>query len=457
MTVRSTSPLVRRRTLLTVPPLLTVLAACGQAPNQMGTALDPATVLSSRAEPRVLALTDAPYVGAAVSACDELGAVMLSHRLSEDPASNAVVCPVGAGFALAMLYAGATDLPNEVTHLLGFEAAASYPNGLPAERDTSWSALQQSMQRLDSPSALEGFDPEELPERPLLHVADRLLVVRPQDPKAGGTVRQDYLDTATTWYGAEVMETDLDHAKESLDAWANLHTGGLVPTSAMTVTEDTRLVLQNAVLLAARWQQPFDADATEEGDFHRADGTTSRVSCMTQIAWFPVVFGEGWRALRMLYANTDSTLAMDLILPDDVVHPADLPAETWAEASALLESEAQSTEAQVRLMLPRLDLAPGPINLKDVLSSIGVELGSLPHIGDELGVGEAIQQVRLRVDEEGTVGAALTEVNVGVLAAPLPEEEPIGFSCDHPFVLRVVDRASGVCVFEAAVLDPAAE
>lgn len=453
MSTRATSPLVRRRTLLTVPPLLAVLAACGQ--DSDGT--DPAMMLSSDAERRVLALTDAPYVGAAVSACDELGAATLSRLMSENPTLNAVVCPVGAGLALAMLYAGATDLPDEVNRLLGFQATASYPNGLPAERDTAWSALQQSMQRLDNPSALEGFDPKELPDKPLLHVADRLLVVRPGDANAPGRVRQEYLDTATAWYGAEVMETDLDHAKDSLDAWANLHTGGLVPESAIDVNPDTRLVLQNAVLLAARWLQPFEADLTEEGDFHRADGTTSSVSHMAQMERFPVVSGEGWRALRMLYANSDSTLAMDLILPDEVVHPTELPPGTWAEASALLESEGRSAEAEVRLMLPKLDLSPEPIDLLDVLESIGVQLGALPHIGDMLGVGQAVQQVRLRVDEEGTIGAALTEVGVEVMAAQMPDEEPIDFLCDHPFVLRVVDRASGVCLFEAAILDPAAE
>ncbi len=450
---------MRRRTLLTLPPLLAVLAACGcgvfdrwgRAPD------DPTTALTSDAEPRVLALSDAPYVGAAVTACDGLGAAMLSHVLDEDRDRNAVVCPAGTGLVLAMLYAGATELPDGLDRLLGFEATASYPSGLPAERDTAWSALRQSMQRLDvdDASALEGFDPDELPERPLLHVANRALLVRPEKPDGIGEVYQEYLDDARTWYAAEVTEADAADAKDSLDTWARLHTGGLVPTSAMSVNERTRLVLQNAVLLAARWRHPFDAGSTwEDGTFHRADGTTSTVPLMHQTEQFPLVSGKGWRALRMLYASTGGDLVMDLILPDDVVHPAQLPPGTWAEASARLESSSDGTE--VRLGLPRLDLASGEIDLLDVLGDLGTELGNVPHVGYLVRVGQAAQQVRLRVDEDGTVGAALTEVEVETVAVPIAPAPPPEFICDHPFVLRVVDRASGVCVIEAAVVDPAA-
>ena len=459
MSARPTCRLVRRRVLLAVPPVLAALAACGPAPCEQDagpTGDDPATVLPSEARPRVLSLAEAPYVGASVTACDRLGATMLSHVLAEDPGSNAVVCPAGAGLTLAMLYAGATDLPEAVNRLLGFETHAVYPSGLPAERDTAWSALQQSMQRLDDARALEDFDPEDPPAQPLVHVANRALLVRPEDPEAPGRVRQEYLDAARSWYGAEVMQTDLAHAQASLDAWACWHTAGLVPTSAMSVNEDTRLVLQNAVLLAARWQRPFDAGSTEDrGVFHRADARTSQVPLMRQTGRYTLVSGEGWRALRMACLGTDDGLVVDLVLPDEVVDLAQLPEETWAEASARLESSAGSA-SEVWLTLPRLDLSSGALDVLEALRRSGVVIGSVPHVGDMLEVSQVAQQVRLKVDEAGTVGAALTEVLVEVGSAPGMQEEPVSFACDRPFVLRVVDRASGVCVIEAAVTDPAA-
>ena len=88
---------------------------------------------------------------------------------------------------------------------------------------------------------------------------------------------------------------------------------------------------------------------------------------------------------------------------------------------------------------------------------MGVELDQLGHISStmDMKVDEAVQQVRLIVGETGTVAAALTEVEAVELAAPVPDETK-RFVCDHPFVLRIVDLTSGVAIFEAAVLDPAA-
>lgn len=457
---------LRRRTFLTVPPVLALLAACSvndTSPTPPTDApVDPASPMSSRVRPRVLQLADAPYVGAAVTACDELGASLLAHALSEDPQTNAVVCPAGTGLTLALLYAGAgiPDVPKEVDRLLGFDSTASYPEpeGLPQVRDTAWSALLQSLMRLDveDVSELAGVGAGTLPDTALLHIASRLLAVRPDDDSAV-KIQQQYLDDLTRWYRASAAQASRDQAQDSLNAWASTHTGGLVPASAIEVADTTRLVLQNAVLLAARWSRPFDAALTaEDGEFRHPDSTTSPAALMSQVERFAVVSGEGWRALRMPYADSDDELVMDIVLPDDVVHPADLPAETWAAASALLEADKGDSQVRVDLVLPRLDLSPGTMNLLDALASIGVTLGDVPHIADDLRVDGAAQQVRLRVDEQGTVAAALTEVQLGV-AAPVEEPAaPVSFVCDHPFVLRVVDRASGVCVIEAAVVSPAA-
>ena len=143
---------------------------------------------------------------------------------------------------------------------------------------------------------------------------------------------------------------------------------------------------------------------------------------------------------------------MDVILPDNVVSPADLPASTWGEATAALT--AATAEQQVALKLPKLDLASGVMDLFPVLAAMGVDLGSLDHIAEGIDATQAAQQVRLIVDEEGTVAAALTEV--GIVAAAAPDGSgPVEFTVDHPYVLRIVDLTSGVAIIEAAILNPA--
>ena len=387
-------------------------------------------------------LSDAVPTGAA-AACDAIGARMLTEQLGEGGAGsssdhrNALACPAGLALALAVLRVGAPD------------AAA------PPSRGLVWSAAQRALRRFDAsdPEQLRNFDPGAIPDKPLLHVANQVLVIGELQP------RREYLDAVARWYDAEIGRAPLTEAKASLDAWAALHTGGLIRQSGIDVGPDTRLVVQNALLFAARWERRFTKASTiEKQPFTRADGSTSRADLMTSTRPYTLVAGPGWRALRLPYVDDPSagsaTLAMDIILPNKVVSPAGLPQSTWSEATRRLTA-AQETgaTASVRLRLPRLDLSSQPTDLTGVVGSLGARLGSQDHIGPNVLVDQIVQQVRLIVAEEGTVAAALTEITARSGALAGWEED---FVVDHPYVLRIVDQASGIALIEAAVLDPAA-
>ena len=144
---------------------------------------------------------------------------------------------------------------------------------------------------------------------------------------------------------------------------------------------------------------------------------------------------------------------MDIILPDAIGSPADLPSATWGEATTALTAAETESQQQVALKLPKLNLASGVMSLFPVLSDLGVDLGSLDHIAPDFKVNQAVQQVRLIVDEEGTVAAALTEV--GITKTSIDDSGAVEFVVDHPYVLRIVDLSSGVAIIEAAILNPA--
>ena len=332
--------------------------------------------------------------------------------------------------------------------------ARAHP-GTPPPRDLVWSAVQRALRRFDvaGPEQLRSFNPDAIPETPLVHIANNILVVGEH------VVRQDYLEAAKHWYDAEISRTPLAEAKTALDAWADLHTGGLIKQSAIVLRPDTVLVLQNAFLFAARWERRFTKASTiEKQPFTRADGSTSRADLMTSTRPYTLVAGPGWRALRLPYnsggATGGPTLAMDVILPNRVISPAGLPASTWGEATRLLTAaQAEDRATRVRLRLPRLDLSSQPTDLTGVVESLGVPLGSQDHIGPNVSVSQVVQQVRLTVAEEGTVAAALTEITARSGALAGWEDD---FVVDHPYVLRIADQASGIALIEAAVLDPAA-
>ena len=83
-----------------------------------------------------------------------------------------------------------------------------------------------------------------------------------------------------------------------------------------------------------------------------------------------------------------------------------------------------------------------------------MDLDHLDGIFDGAGADQAAQQVRLQVNAKGTVGAALTEVEIPVSA---PADPPTTLVVDHPYVMRVLDVHKGWPLFLAVISNPEAK
>ena len=381
----------------------------------------------------------------AAGACDELGAQLLNHLLTQSPGTNALASPLSLALALALVADGATDATTQgYDKLLGVSGQ---------ERDQTWSAVQTALNRNDR--SLDGFDPGKPPETPLVHVANHVVVVDRKDL----TVSQTYLDTVLRWFSAQIEKVPLGDLADNLSKWADKNTAGLIKKTGIEVTGDTALVLQNALLFAAQWDTPFKAEDTREDTFTRTDGSTTQTKFMHGTRTVPYAYGQGWAAVRLGYQGGEldgQGLAMDVVLPNQGTSPADLPPATWAQASAALDQAAAgSDQNEVKIVLPKLDLTSGPTELLEMLKALGLDTSSLDGIALGLSISQVVQQVRLLVDEEGTVAAALTEVGLTAGAAP-DQSKPIDFVVDHPYVLRLRDLATGTTLVQAAIMGPAA-
>ena len=425
-----------RRHLLTlaalVPAVATLLGSCSSA---SGKALTSKTAHETVAPSEV-----ASQVTTGASACDQLGGRLLAHYLKEAADTTAMASPLSLAFVMAILADGATDAAAQ-----GYDALLGLSG---EERDRAWSAIQNSLNRYDRD--LKGFDPDKIPDKPLVHLANHVLIADEKDLE----VKQSYLDEVLRWFSAEIEQVGLDSMKENLDAWASRNTAGLIPRSGITITKDTRLVVQNALLFSAQWDSPFKAEDTSPQDFTLAGGKTVKADLMHDTRSIPYTTGQGWAAVRLKYASgedgTDSNLALDVVLPDAGTPPSAMDAGTWAAASKALD-EAEARE--VRLALPKVDLTSEPKELLDFLKEQGLKPDGLDRIAPELTLAQVVQQVRLILDEEGTVAAALTEGGVEAMAAPEPDK-PVELTVDHPYVLRLRDLTSGTALLEAAVMNP---
>lgn len=434
---------LRRRQLLALAAALPLgagaLTACGSAAG---------TPLTSDVEREEVPLSEVEeLLPKALAASDALSAAALASYLTSTPGGNALVSPLSLSLVLALLAPGATDPAAQ-----GFDSILGVSG---EDRNRVWSAIQSSVNRNDGDP--EGFDPEDLPEEPLVHLANHVAI------QEGFTVEQAYLDTALRWLSAQIEQVPLDDLKKNLDTWAKEQTGGLIPSSGVQPTEDTALVLQNALLFAAKWASPFDAEDTLPGPFTRADGSTVETDLMHDTKHLLYVSsetdGKYWEAVRLDYQGGQSQagagLALDVILPARGTLPSDLDPGTWAVASAALDEASQeSQETDVKLALPKLDLKSSPHGLLALLVDQGLDPTRFAGIAPNLALNDVVQQVRLIMDEEGTVAAALSEISVETSAAPPPASVP--FIVDHPYALRLRDLDSGATLLEAAIMDPTA-
>nr|NLD41328.1 serpin family protein [Actinomycetales bacterium] len=368
-----------------------------------------------------------------VAATEALGVEMLR---SAEEGENVVVSPASLALAFAMLAPGVTnDTVDEMTRLLGAEPAAAI--------DMAGAVLAEYARWGGDPT---DFDPEEAPEAPFLHLANRAVV------REGYEVEQYYLDELVRNFDAGLAQADFADqaaAKRVLDEWVNHHTAGLIPESAIDPHGDLVLVLQNALLFGARWETPFEEYLTRDREFTLIDGSAFQVPMMgADLISVRYVDVDGWSAIELPY--TEGFVA-NFFLPPEGEDPASV-----TNLPELTEALAAAEALEVAVAIPKMD-TESEVDLRELLEGLGYsaifdcEAGSFEGIGPGLCIDQAAQQAILRVDEEGTVAAAVTEIAVGEAAAPLPERE---FVADRPFLMTIRSVEPGWDLFQAAIRDP---
>ena len=426
--LRTRAPL----TALVAATALFAVTACADTSR-----VDPqAALVVSDTSRKVVHLAQADAVPDVVMATDRMGIALLTSAPAE---LNTVVSPASAVIALSMLAEGANGpTADQLDAALGASGSA---------RTDAINALLAELDDYAGDPAI--VQDEELPEIPLFHVANQVVL---DDDFA---VRSEYLDALSSGYGAGVLKTDLesDAGKELLDAWVNENTGGLIEESAIAPDPDLRLVLQNAVVLAARWAAPFEAEATRPRPFTLASGEQVETVMMAQERDFAYIEAEGWQAVRLPYT---AGFHADVLLPP----PGTDPASITPEISATVRTALDGTDVRtVNLSLPTLDIEAESLDLFPAFEASG--LGDLFHgpdlsgINDEvdLVLSQAVQQATLTVDEAGTIAAAVTELGVGVTSAPIPVDS-VEMKVDRPFLISIAHTDTSWSVFAAAIRDP---
>ena len=270
----------------------------------------------------------------------------------------------------------------------------------------------------------------------------------------GFSFQSDFLDTLALNYGAGLRQVDYinasEQARQAINDWVAEETEDkiqdLIPDGALT--QDTRLVLANAIYFNGKWEFPFNPAV--DGSFTLLNNETVTTPMMSRRASFRFSAGPNYQAVALPYQGGEIEMLIIMPAPGEfeAVESSLNPAQLVAIAGALQPGD-------IELTMPKFSFE-SQFQLRGTLAQMGMSDAFDPNAADfsgmtgqaELFISDVVHKAFVAVDEEGTEAAAATGVMIGVTSMP----EVVAL--DHPFIFAIQDTTTGTTLFVGRVLDP---
>lgn len=277
-------------------------------------------------------------------------------------------------------------------------------------------------------------------------------------------LRDEYIDTLKRYYVGEAQNVHFRNAPQEaalkINTWAAENTQGKIPTllEPNVLTENTRLVLTNAIYFKGQWEYAFDAKSTKEENFILNSGDAVQAPLMQQrnnAALFPYAETDELQILEMPYKG--DRLSMMVLLPKDQNALESLERSLTIEQ--LDEWRKAVKKQRVDIWMPKFSFNTH-YRLNETLKNLGMPTafteGSADFSGidttQELYIQFVVHKAMIDVNEKGTEAAAATGVGGGgITSAPPPA--PL-FRADHPFLFFIQDQETGILLFFGRMEDP---
>ncbi|KAJ8798800.1 hypothetical protein J1605_016603 [Eschrichtius robustus] len=257
----------------------------------------------------------------------------------------------------------------------------------------------------------------------------------------------------------QVDFSEIERARFIVNDWVKRHTKGMISDllGEGAVDQLTRLVLVNALYFNGQWKMPFLESSTHHRLFHKSDGSTVSVPMMAQTnkfnyTEFTTPDGHYYDILELPYHG--DTLSMFIAAPYEKEVP--LSALTnILDAQLISQWRGNMTRLTRLLVLPKFSLE-SEVDLRRPLENLGMtdmfrpNQADFSRLSDQelLYVSQALQKVKIEVNESGTVASSSTALIVSARMAP---EEII---MDRPFLFVVRHNPTGTVLFMGQVMEP---
>ena len=264
-------------------------------------------------------------------------------------------------------------------------------------------------------------------------------------------LKDSFTKTVKSFYDAEVIYKDFgkDDIKKLVNDWCDKKTHGMIPELLKSPVDPGEYAhFLNAVYFKGIWTNKFKKDETKKEPFTSVDGSKTTVKMMHQKDRFNYgAIPDLCTAVSLPYGN--QAYRMTLLLPMEGKTLANLVDKLDKEAWSRLEMFG----VEVDVKIPAFETEYF-VSLKEILPKMGIRqafssaadfsaMSSTPY----LYIGDVLHKAKIKVDEEGTEAAAVTDIIMDVAAAPGYTPPTYEFHADRPFLYLITEVSTGAIYF----------
>lgn len=366
-------------------------------------------------------------------------ALKIFNNLSENIDRNIFISPYSISTALAMTYGGAEgETKDQMRKALFF----------PEDDLVLYNSFQYLIQSINELG--NSNDNLELKTANAIWVENNF------------KIKNKFEELVKTKYLSEINGMDFVNKPEEcrieINNWASENTENkitnLIPKGL--ISQQTKLVLTNAIYFLADWQNQFKKRYTKEDNFYLSNGEKVKIKMMHQTEYFRYTENEKVQIIELPYEN--DRLSMIVFLPrSNNSNSADLllTIDSFNKNIQDLRSE------KIRLYLPKfkftyfslLNNVLQEMGMRDAFTSKADFSGINKNKRDALMISDVLHKAYIDVTEIGTEAAAATAVTMKLTSAP-PTSKPITFRADHPFIFMIYDNQTEQILFIGKLNNP---
>ncbi|XP_054162416.1 leukocyte elastase inhibitor-like [Oppia nitens] len=241
----------------------------------------------------------------------------------------------------------------------------------------------------------------------------------------------------------------------TINDWIEKQTHGLISNFLTSPPSPlTSLMAINAIKYKGDWHYKFDAADTESNAwFQLTNGQTTRVQMMVSQMPVAYAYNQNMQSSIIELPYRSQRLGLFLLLPNESNGIFNLLRSLNSTAlTNLIASMRKVGHGGVNIRIPKFSIDSMPkvtqvlksqFGLKSLFSDAADLSSMFSRTTGSLNVDELLHKAILKIDEQGSVGAAVSATNVervGVSGGAY-------FEADHPFIFFLMDKQTGLILF----------